>query len=130
MMEKGMPLETIEKRFDMREFENWDRGNHFPAMAATIYRELRGEGPEIVPLLERTARVTITRIVDEGRFLTVKTDDGKELRLRAAGDVDFEGIADRSELKIGMRLVVNYLEPADGKAPLGFDITDLAIDRK
>jgi hypothetical protein len=51
------------------------------------------------------------------------------LRLRAAGDVEFEGIADRSELKVGMTLVVTYLKPADGKAPLGFDITELVVER-
>ena len=129
MMEKGMSLDAIEKQFDMHEFENWDRDNHFPAMAATIYRELRGEGPEILPLAERKSRVTIAKISEEGRFLTVRTDDGKELRLRAAGDVEFDGIADRSELKVGMTLVVTYLEPADGKAPLGFDITELVVER-
>jgi cyclase len=129
MMQTGMSLDAIEKRFDMKEFEGWDRGNHFPAMAATIHRELGGEGPEIVPLAERNARVTITGITEEGRFLTVTTDDGKELRLRAAGEVDFEGVTDRSELKLGMKLLVHYLEPADGKAPLGFDITELAVER-
>ena len=129
MMQDAMSLDAIEKRFDMREFEGWDRGNHFPAMAATIHRELRGEGPESVPLAERSARVTITGITEEGRFLTVATDDGKELRLRAAGEVDFEGVADRSELRLGMKLIVHYLEPADGKAPLGFDITELTVER-
>jgi cyclase len=129
MMQTGMSLDAIEKRFDMKEFEGWDRGNHFPAMAATIHRELGGEGPEIVPLAERNARVTITGITEEGRFLTVTTDAGKELRLRAAGEVDFEGVTDRSELKLGMKLLVHYLEPADGKAPLGFDITELAVER-
>jgi hypothetical protein len=56
---------------------------------------------------------------------TITTEDGKELRIRAAGDVDFEGIADRSAFKPGMRLTVNYLEPQDGKAPLGFDATEI-----
>ena len=129
MMQNGMALEVVEKQFDMREYDGWDRANHFPAMATTIYRELKGEGPEVVPLADRTARVTIARIAEEGRFLTVTTDDGRELQLRAAGDVVFEGIADRSALKVGMRLVVDYLEPADGKAPLGFDITELAVER-
>jgi cyclase len=129
MMQTGMSLDAIEKRFDMKEFEGWDRGNHFPAMAATTHRELSGEGPEVVPFAERSARVTITGITEEGRFLTVTTDDGKALRLRAAGEVDFEGVTDRSELKLGMKLLVRYLEPADGKAPLGFDITELAVER-
>jgi hypothetical protein len=50
---------------------------------------------------------------------------GQQLLLRAAGDVDFEGIKDRSELKSGMELKVIYLEPIKGEAPLGFDITVL-----
>jgi cyclase len=125
MMQQGLPLEAIEKQFDMHEYKNWDRSAHLSATAATIYRELKGEGPEIAPYQERTAHVTITKIAEEDRFLTVTTDDGKELHLRAAGDVDFEGIKDRSELALGMKLKVIYLEPAEGNAPLGFDITEL-----
>ncbi len=129
MMAQGMPLDAIEKQFDMHEYRDWDRGAHLSATAATIYRELKGEGPEIAPFADRTAHVTIRSLTEEGRFLTVTTDEGKELHLRAAGDVDFEGIKDRSELKVGMKLKVSYLEPADGKAPLGFDITELEFER-
>jgi len=129
MMQQGLPLETIEKQFDMPEYKNWDRGAHLSATAATIYRELKGEGPEIAPYQERTAHVTVAKIAEEGRFLTVTTDDGRELHLRAAGDVDFEGIKDRSELAPGMKLKVIYLEPAAGTAPLGFDITELELER-
>ncbi len=129
MMQQGLPLEAIEKQFDMHEYKDWDRGAHLSATAATIYRELKGEGPEIAPYKERTAHVTITKIAEEGRFLTVTTDDGRELHLRAAGDVDFEGIKDRSELALGMKLKVIYLEPANGNAPLGFDITELELER-
>ena len=129
MMQQGMSLDAIEKQFDMHEYKDWDRGAHLTATAATIYRELKGEGPEIAPFTERTAHVTITKMAEEGRFLTVITDDGKELRLRAAGDVDFEGIKDRSELKLGMKLKVIYLEPAGGDAPLGFDIAELQVER-
>jgi hypothetical protein len=129
MMQQGLPLEAIEKQFDMHEYKDWDRGAHLSATAATIYRELKGEGPEIAPYKERTAHVTITKIAEEGRFLTVSTDDGKELHLRAAGDVDFEDIKDRSELKLGMKLKVIYLEPANGNAPLGVDITELELER-
>jgi hypothetical protein len=129
MMQQGLPLEAIEKQFDMHEYKDWDRGAHLSATAATIYRELKGEGPEIAPYKDRTAHVTITKIAEEGRFLTVSTDDGKELHLRAAGDVDFEDIKDRSELKLGMKLKVIYLEPASGNAPLGYDITELELER-
>jgi glyoxylase-like metal-dependent hydrolase (beta-lactamase superfamily II) len=128
MMQAGMPLDAVEKRFDMREYQGWDRANHFPAMADTIYRELKGEGPDVEPITERTARVIISKIAEEGRFLTVQTEDGRQLQLRAAGDVVFEGIPDRSALKTGMRLTVTYREPADGKAPLGFDITELTVE--
>jgi cyclase len=129
MMQQGLSLEAIEKQFDMHEYNDWDRGAHLSATAATIYRELKGEGPEIAPYKERTAHVTITKIAEEGRFLTVTTDDGKELHLRAAGDVDFEGIKDRSKLALGMKLKVIYLEPANGNVPLGFDITELELER-
>jgi cyclase len=129
MMQQGLPLEVIEKQFDMHEYKDWDRGAHLSATAATIYRELKGEGPEIAPYKERTAHVTITKIAEEGRFLTVTTDNGNEMHLRAAGDVDFEGIKDRSELALGMKLKVIYLEPAVGSAPLGFDITELELER-
>jgi cyclase len=127
MMQQGLPLEAIKKQFDMHEYQDWDRGAHLSATAATIYRELKGEGPDVASYTERTAHVTITNMAEEGRFLTVSTDDGKELHLRAAGDVDFEGIKDRSELRLGMKLNVIYVEPADGDAPLGFDITELEL---
>jgi hypothetical protein len=73
---------------------------------------LQGEGPEIVPYRERTAIVTVNKLAEAGRFLNVTADDGRRLHLRAAGDVDFEGIKDRSEPKVGMRLKVTCLEPA------------------
>ena len=103
---------------------------HLSATAATIYRELQGEGPEIAPYRERTAIVTVNKLAEEGRFLTVTTDNGRQLHLRAAGDVDFEGIKDRSELKVGMKLKVTYLEPTKGEAPLGFDITELDLESR
>jgi cyclase len=130
MMQQGMPLASIEKQFNMHEYPDWDRSAHLSATAATVYRELKGEGPEVSPNTERTAHVTVTKIAEEGRFLTVLTDDGKELRLRAAGDVDFEGIKDRSEIKPGMKMKAIYLEPADGYAPLGFDLTELELEGK
>jgi cyclase len=127
MTQQGLRLAAIEQLFDMHEFADWDRGAHLSATAATIYRELNGEGPEIAPYRERTAAVTVNKLAEEGRFLTVTTDDGHQLHLRAAGDVDFEGIKDRSELKVGMKLKVTYLEPTKGESPLGFDITELDL---
>jgi hypothetical protein len=112
----------------MHEYKDWDRGQHLSAMAVTIYRELKGEGPEVVPYAERTAVVRIDKITEEGRFLTVTADGGRQLLLRAAGDVNFEGIKDRSELKPGMKLKVIYLEPTKAEAPLGFDIIELDVE--
>jgi glyoxylase-like metal-dependent hydrolase (beta-lactamase superfamily II) len=128
MMQQGLSLDAIERQFDMHEYKDWDRGQHLSATAATIYRELKGEGPEVVPYAERTAVVRIDKIAEEGRFLNVTAEDGRHLLLRAAGDVDFEGIRDRSELKPGMKLKVTYLEPTKGEAPLGFDITELDVE--
>jgi cyclase len=130
MMQQGLPLEQIEQQFNMDEYKDWDRGQHLNATAATIYRELKGEGPEITPYTEHTAHVTITNMTEEGRFLTVTTDDGKELHLRAADEVDFEGIKDRSQLKLGMKLKVVYLVPANGYAPLGYDIAELDVEQQ
>jgi hypothetical protein len=45
MMDRGMTLDAIRKNFRMDEYKGWDREQHYPVIAATIYRELRGEGP-------------------------------------------------------------------------------------
>jgi cyclase len=127
MIAQGLSREEIEQQFNMNEYQSWDRGLHLESMAAQIYRELNSEGPEIIPVTERTGRVMITGITDAGLFLAVVTDDGKELRLRAPVWVNFEGVADRTQLKVGMKLLVQYLEPASGKSPLGFDITELVV---
>jgi hypothetical protein len=127
MIGQGLSREEIERQFNMNEYKTWDRGLHLESMAAQIYRELKSEGPEIIPVTERTARVTITNITDAGLFLTVTTEDQKELRLRAPVWVNFEGVADRTQLKPGMKLLVQYLEPESGKSPLGFDITELVV---
>ena len=49
MMNCGLSLVEIDKQFNMSEYQGWDRDSHFPWMAETIYRELKGEGPQIVP---------------------------------------------------------------------------------
>jgi hypothetical protein len=72
--------------------------------------------------------VTISKITDTGLFLTVTTDDGKELRLRAPVWVNFEGVSDRTQLKVGTKMTVQYQEPQSGKSPLGFDITELVVE--
>ena len=108
MMEKGMPLESIQKEFHMNEYKDWDRTIHLPVMAAAIYRELKGEGPEITPVTEKQLRGRITKIAEEGRFLTVLTDAGETVALRIANAADIEGIPDRSQFKAGMKVAASY----------------------
>ena len=108
MMDKGMALEAIRKDFHMKEYKDWDRTAHLPVMAAAIYRELKSEGPEITPSIEKTVKGTITQVREEGRYLTVATDAGQALALRAAGPTDIEGIPDRSHFKVGMKIEALY----------------------
>ncbi|MBI4528353.1 MAG: hypothetical protein HY695_31550 [Deltaproteobacteria bacterium] len=110
MMEKGMSLASIRKDFHMNEYKRWDREAHLSVMAATIYRELRGEGPEITPVVEKRLRGTIAKIAEEGRYLTVTSESGQQLSLRISNATDIEGIPDRSHLKVGMRFTAVYEE--------------------
>ena len=108
MMAKGMTEQAIRKEFHMNEFKDWDRIAHLPVMGAAIYRELRGEGPEIVPAVEKTTKGTITEVREEGRYLTIMTDSGQKLALRTAGPTDIQGIPDRSHFKVGMKIEALY----------------------
>jgi hypothetical protein len=63
--------------------------------------------------------LAILKIAEEGRFLTVGADRGEEVRLRVGKETDFEGIADRSGLKSGMKVTALYEIPQDANAPLG-----------
>ena len=129
MMDKGHSLVDIEKQFNMKEYPTWDRGLHLEAMASAIHRELEGKGPEIVPMTERVANVTLSKVTESGLFVWAVDAAGKELRLRASVWCNDEGVADRSLLAPGMRANVRYLEPQGAKAPQGFEITDLIVQR-
>ena len=122
MMDKGMPLEAIRKNFRMEEYKGWDREAHYPVIAATIYRELRGEGPDITPVTEKTVKGKIEKIEEEGRFLTVTSDDGKTLALRISNGTDIEGVADRSYFKVGMRFAAIYEEQKERNETLQFQV--------
>lgn len=113
MMDKGMTLEAIRKQFHMNEYKEWDREVHLPVMAAAIYRELKGEGPEITPVVEKQVRGKIVKVEEAGLYLTVVSDSGQELPLRVSTTADVEGIPDRSHLKIGMRFTALYEEQKD-----------------
>ncbi len=128
MMGKGVPLEAIVKTFNMSEYKGWDRENHFEWLAETVVRELRGEGPQIVPVAEMQASGTIALAEDEGRRLVVRRDSGEELRLRVTADTDIDGAAnDRSQLKAGMKLTASYLVPRGFNAALGYDVTEMVV---
>ena len=127
MMEKGMDLPAIIKDFHMNEFKGWDRGSHFEWMAETIHRELLGQGPQKVELVEASARGTLGDIKEEGRYFGFKTEDGKELRLRVASDTNIEGVADRTKLRTGMKGTASYLIPKNFNPALGFDIMEITV---
>jgi glyoxylase-like metal-dependent hydrolase (beta-lactamase superfamily II) len=110
MMDKGTPLAEIRKQFHMNEFKDWDRTAHLPVTAEAIERELRGEGPEVVPSAEKKVSGTIAEIKEEGRYLTVNSNAGQKLALRISNASDIEGIGDRSYFKVGMKFEALYEE--------------------
>jgi len=128
MMAGGLSLAAITKDFHMNEYKDWDRENHFEWLAETLHRELRGEGPQIVAILEKEAIGTIVHVEDEGRRLVVKPPSGRDLRLRITADTDIDGAAsDRSQLKAGMKLTAKYQMPEGFNAALGYDVTEMVV---
>jgi len=128
MMAKGLSLEAITQGFHMKEYRGWDRENHFEWLAETVHRELRGEGPQIVPISDKEVRGTITHVEDEGRRLRVKPESGGDVRLRVTADTDIDGAAsDRSQLKVGMKLTARYQVPEGFNSPLGYDVTEMVV---
>jgi cyclase len=127
MMDQGMPLAEIEKKFDMREYKGWDRDEHLSWTAETIYRELNGEGPQESQVAEKETKGTVAKVTDEGRRLTLALEGGKELRLRITSSTDIEGIPDRTKLKEGQKLTAIYEEPRGASSPLGFDVLELTV---
>jgi cyclase len=128
MMGRGLPLPEIEKQFNMSEYQGWDRDSHFPWMAETIHRELNGEGPQIVAMAEHTVKATISKLAEEGRFLTVNSESGEEVRLRISTETNFEGMADRSGLRPGMKVTALYQVPQGANAALGYDVEELNVE--
>jgi cyclase len=128
MMNRGLPLADIEKQFNMSEYQGWDRDSHFPWTAETIYRELEGEDPLIVPMVEHTVKATISKLAEEGRFLTVTAASGEEVRLRISTETNFEGMSDRSGLRLGMKVTALYQVPQGANAALGYDVEELDVE--
>ena len=128
MMDRGLPLSEIVEQFDMNEFEGWDREEHYPWMAETLYRELQGEGPQIVSIEEKENSGTLVSVTEEGRRLVLQTESGEEIRLRMGGDTDLEGVPDRSALEVGMHTSVLYAVPQGGNAALGYDVWEMQVE--
>lgn len=127
MLQQGLPLPAIVKQFHMNEYKGWDRESHYPWIAETLFRELQGMGPQIVPLVEQRLTGTIVQVGQEGRRLTVRTDAGQDMRLRITSDTDIEGATDRSQLKTGMKAAALYVVPQGANAALGFDVYELRV---
>ena len=129
MMKKGMPLAAIEKEFRMNSFSEWDRTEHLPWMAATIHRELQGLGPQVITTTERRISGVVSSAAQDGRRVTVTAGDGTQVQLRVTGDTVFQGIADRTEVRAGMKVAAVYEVP-DGILPaLGYDTLELTVTR-
>jgi hypothetical protein len=111
----------------MDEFKGWDRATHYDWMSETIYRELAGLGPIIVTTTEVETKGTLTKVVEAGRNLSVDAGDGKEIRLRVTSDTNIEGVADRTQLKTGMKIEALYEVPQDFNPALGFDVIELGV---
>ena len=109
----------------MNEYSAWDRTEHLSWTADTIYRELRGEGPMIVRITEKRISGVVAKAVQDGRFVTVKTQDGTELQLRVTADTDVAGIADRTLVRPGMTLSALYQIPAGVNPVLGYDALEI-----
>jgi cyclase len=128
MMLNGAPLNEITKTFAMSEYRGWDRENHFEWLAETVYRELKGEGPQPVRIVERETSGTIVRAEDEGRRLVVRPGLGPELRLRITADSDIDGAAtDRSQLRAGMKVKASYQVPEGFNPALGYDVMEMTV---
>ncbi len=127
MMAKGLPLPEIERGFNMNEYKDWDRTEHLGWTADTIYRELKGEGPLDIRVAELRLNGVVMKALQDGRFVTVKTDEGKEVQLRISADTDVEGIADRTQLKAGMKVSALYQIPEGVNPALGYDALELTV---
>ena len=125
MMDKGLPLDTMKKQFGMPDYKDWDRSQHLPMLVETLDRELRGLGPQIHKYVERDIKGVIGEVGEEGRYLTVKRENGAELRLRVTSATNIEGVADRTQLRAGMKFEAIYQEPEGYNAALGFDIDEI-----
>lgn len=127
MMDQRLALPVIEARFQMQEYSDWDRAEHLPWMADTIYRELQGLGPQTIEVAERRTTGVVSKAVQDGRFVTVTASDGHDVLLRITADSDVEGVADRTQVRPGMKVSALYQVPKDLVPSLGYDVLEFAV---
>ena len=127
MMDRGLGIDAIRAGFDMREYAGWDLPDHFPLIAETIWREFRGEGPQRDAVAELPISGTIRAIAELGRFLTVVTDAGDELKLRISNETFVEGVADRALLKPGAKFSATYQKPEGVTPALGYLLMEVSF---
>jgi cyclase len=127
MLDQGLMLPAIETKFDMKEFSDWDRTEHLAWEADTIYRELQGLGPQTIKVAERRLTGVVSKAVQDGRFVTVRTSDGTDILLRVTGDTNVEGIADRTDVKPGMKVSALYQVPEGIVPALGYDALEVTV---
>ena len=118
MMDRSVTPEAARERFHMDEYPDWDRTSHLPMMVEELYRELRGEGPEIIVAQENQLEGRITEVVNEGRYIIVALSNGEAVSLRVGGLVDLEGVSDRTQFQAGMRVRALYEEQKEWNAAL------------
>jgi cyclase len=127
MTDRGMALPAIEQAFNMNEYRDWDRTEHLSWTADTIYRELKGEGPQVIRTTEKRISGVVAKAVQDGRFVTVKSADGTELQLRVTADTDVAGISDRTMVRPGMKLSALYQIPDGVNPSLGYDALEMTV---
>ncbi len=127
MTDRGMALPAIEKAFNMNEYRDWDRTEHLSWTADTIYRELKGEGPQAVQTTEKRISGVVLKALQDGRFVTIKGTDGAEIQLRITADTDVAGIADRTLVRPGMKLSALYQIPQGVNPALGYDALEMTV---
>ena len=66
----------------------------------------------------------VTAIEREGRYITVKSSDGKEVRIRiSSSSTDLSGVGDRSQIQKGAKIKATYDEGDDRKTASMVNVT-------
>ena len=67
-------------------------------------------------VLAAEAKGMVTGIEREGRYITIKSNDGKSVKVRISGSsTELNGVGDRSEIMEGQRITATYDEDDDRK---------------